>query len=221
MSVRPAAMRSRSGLAWLALLLAATLADIGMRSRRHHDWLDRGAAHLAAGDGGRHRPDPAGETTTSPSWPPAPSSPSAADQAIARVPSRTRRRATTSCSRSPPRAPATRSAPASTPARTRPARPARSTRPSPRRRSTRRSASRAGPPPCAPRRASPSRRRRRASPPTATPARWATTSTTTSCRSSSAARPTILATCGPSRAPRPTQRTRSRTSCARKCATAR
>ena len=42
-----------------------------MRSRRHHDRLGRGAAHLAAGDGGHHRPDPAGETTASPSGPPA------------------------------------------------------------------------------------------------------------------------------------------------------
>ena len=51
-----------------------------MRSRCHHDRLDRGAAHLAAGDGGHHRRDPAGETTASPSWPAASSSPSAADQ---------------------------------------------------------------------------------------------------------------------------------------------
>jgi hypothetical protein len=51
-----------------------------MRSRRHHERLDRDAAHLAAGDGGHHRPDATGETTASPSWPPAPSSPAPATE---------------------------------------------------------------------------------------------------------------------------------------------
>ena len=47
------------------------------------------------------------------------------------------------------------------------------------------------------------------------------TSTTTSFRSSSAARPTIRATYGQNREPRPTRRTRSRTSSTRRCATGR
>ena len=73
-------MGNRSRCTLSAALPATTLAAGGMRSRRHDDSLDRGAAHLAASDGGHHRPDPASETTASPSWPPAPSSPSGADQ---------------------------------------------------------------------------------------------------------------------------------------------
>src|ERR1035437_1615728 len=46
-----------------------------MRRRHHHDRLDGGAAHLAAGDRGDHRPDPAGATTAPPSLPPPPAPP--------------------------------------------------------------------------------------------------------------------------------------------------